>query len=70
MILALLIALAALVATVCFGLSVLLINIVGWLWPTNSSSRLDRVIMITGARQTRKQKEKTDAQLKVGSATP
>jgi hypothetical protein len=58
MILAWLIALAGLMATVGFGLSVLLINIVGWLWPTNSSSRLDRVIMIAGARQTRKQKEK------------
>jgi len=57
MILALLIALAGLMALVFFGLSVLLINIVGWLWPT-SSSRLDRVVMIAGARQTRKQKEK------------
>jgi hypothetical protein len=58
MILALLIALAGLMATVGFGMSVLLINMVGWLWPTNSSSRLERVIMIAGARQTKKQKEK------------
>jgi hypothetical protein len=56
--LVLLISVAGLMALVFFGLSVLLINIVGWLWPANSSSRLDRVIMIAGARQTRKQKEK------------
>src|ERR1700688_972366 len=41
---------------VFFGLSVLLINIVGWLWPAKSKSQLDRVVMIAGARQTRKQK--------------
>jgi hypothetical protein len=57
-ILAAFIVLTALLALVCFGLSVLLINIVGWLWPTNSSGRLDRVVMIAGAKQTRKQKEK------------
>jgi hypothetical protein len=56
MILALLIALAGVMALVCFGLSVLLINIVGWLWPTNSKSQLDRVVMIADPRQTRKQK--------------
>jgi hypothetical protein len=57
-ILAAFIVLTALLALVCFGLSVLLINIVGWLWPTNSSGRLDRVVMIAGAKQIRKQKEK------------
>jgi hypothetical protein len=57
-ILAAFIVLTALLALVCFGLSVLLINIVGWLWPTNSSGRLDRVVMIVGAKQTRKQKKK------------
>jgi hypothetical protein len=56
MILALLIALAGLMALVFFGLSVLLINISGWLWPTNTKSQLDRVVVIDGARQTRKQK--------------
>ena len=44
----LLISVAGLMALVFFGLSVLLINIVGWLWPTNSSSRLDRVIVRAG----------------------
>jgi hypothetical protein len=56
--LALLIALAALMALLFFGLSVLVIEVVGRLWPANSKSRLDRVVMIAGARQTRKQKEK------------
>ena len=56
MILALLISLAGLMALVFFGLSVLLINISGWLWPTNTKSQLDRVVVIDGARQTRKQK--------------
>jgi hypothetical protein len=36
--------------------SVLLINIFGWLWPAKSKSQLDRVVMIAGATQTRKQK--------------
>ena len=49
---------AGLMAVIFFGLSVLLINIVGWLWPDNVKSQLDRVVMIAGARQTRKQKEK------------
>jgi hypothetical protein len=57
-ILALLIALPALMALVFFGLSVLVIEVVGRLWPATSKSRLDRVVMIAGARQTRKQKEK------------
>ena len=55
-ILAAFIVLTALLALVCFGLSVLLINIVDWLWPAKSKSQLDRVVMIAGARQTRKQK--------------
>ena len=55
----LMVAFAGLMALVFFGLSVLLINTVGWLWPTNSKSQLDRVVMIAGARQTRKQKKKT-----------
>jgi hypothetical protein len=50
------IVLTALLALVCFGLSVLLINIVGLLWPAKSKIQLDRVVMIAGARQTRKQK--------------
>ena len=54
--LALLIGLATVMALVCFGLSVLLINIVGLLWPAKTKSQLDRVVMIAGARQTRKQK--------------
>jgi len=54
--LALLIGLATVMALVFFGLSVLLINIVGWLWPAKSKSQLDRVVMIAGARQIRKQK--------------
>jgi hypothetical protein len=57
--LALLIGLATVMALVFFGLSVLLINIVGWLWPAESKSQWDCVVMIAGARQTRKQKEKT-----------
>jgi hypothetical protein len=35
MMLALLIALAAVMAAAFFGLSVLLISVVGWLWPSN-----------------------------------
>jgi hypothetical protein len=54
--LALLIGLATVMALVCFGLSVLLINIVGLLWPAKTKSQLDRVVMSAGARQTRKQK--------------
>jgi hypothetical protein len=54
--LVLIIAVAGLMALVFFGLSVLLINIVGWLWPDNGKSQSDRVVMIAGARQTRKQK--------------
>ena len=34
MILALLIAMTALMAALCFGLCVLLISVVGWLWPS------------------------------------
>jgi hypothetical protein len=52
----LLISVAGLMALVFFGLSVLLINIVGWLWPAKSKSQLDRVVMIAALRQTRKQK--------------
>ena len=52
----LLISVAGLMALVFFGLSVLLINIVGLLWPAKTKSQLDRVVMIAGARQTRKQK--------------
>ena len=51
MILALFIALTALMALVCFGLSVLVIEVVGWLWPANSKAQLDRVVMITGAEK-------------------
>jgi hypothetical protein len=54
--LALLIGLATVMALVFFGLSVLLINIVGWVWPAESKRQLDRIVMIAGARQTRKQK--------------
>jgi hypothetical protein len=54
--LALLIGLATVMALGCFGLSVLLINIVGLLWPAKTKSQLDRVGMSAGARQTRKQK--------------
>jgi hypothetical protein len=52
----LMVAFAGLMALVFFGLSVLLINIAGWLWPDNGKSQSDRVVMIAGARQTRKQK--------------
>jgi hypothetical protein len=52
----LLISVAGLMALVFFGLSVLLINIVGLLWPAKSKSQLDHVVMIAGERQTRKQK--------------
>jgi hypothetical protein len=50
------VAFAGLMALVFFGLSVLLINIVGWLWPAKNKSQLDRVVMIAAGRQTRKQK--------------
>jgi len=53
----LIIALGTLMAFVFFGLSVLLIEVVGWLWPANGKSQSDRVVMIVGTRQTR-QKEK------------
>jgi hypothetical protein len=43
--LALLIGLATVMALVFFGLSVLLINIVRWLWPAKSKSQLDRVVI-------------------------
>jgi hypothetical protein len=52
----LLISVAGLMALVFFWLSVLLMNIVGWLWPAKSKSQLPRVVMIADARQTRKQK--------------
>jgi hypothetical protein len=55
--LGLIIALGTLMAFVFFGLSVLLIEVVGWLWPDNGKSQSDRVVMIAGTRQTR-QKEK------------
>jgi len=51
-ILAAFIVLTALLALVCFGLSILLINIVGLLWPAKSKSQLDRVVMVASARQT------------------
>jgi len=57
--LALAIGLATVMALVFFGLSVLLINIVGWLWPDEGKGQSDRVVMIAGTRQTRKEKEKT-----------
>jgi hypothetical protein len=53
----LIIALGTLMAFVFFGISVLLIEVVGWLWPANGKSQSDRVVMIVGTRQTR-QKEK------------
>ena len=56
MILALFIALTALMALVCFGLSVLVIEVVGRLWPTNSKNQLNRIVMIDGVSQTTKQK--------------
>ena len=56
MILALFIALTALMALVCFGLSVSVIEVVGRLWATNSKSPLNRVVMIDGVSQTTKQK--------------
>jgi len=46
-------------AFVFSGLSVVLIEVVGCMWPDNGKSQSDRVVMIAGARQTRKQKEKT-----------
>jgi uncharacterized membrane protein len=55
--LGLIIALGTLMAFVFFGLSVLLIEVVGRLWPDNGKSQSDRVVMIAGTRQTR-QKEK------------
>jgi hypothetical protein len=54
--LALVIGLATVMALVFFGLSVLLINIFGWLSPVKGKSQLNRVVMIAGARQARKQK--------------
>jgi hypothetical protein len=39
----LLIAVAGLMATICFGLSVLVINVVGWLWPANDIPKARRV---------------------------
>jgi hypothetical protein len=59
MLLGLMIALGALMAFVFSGLSVVLIEVVGCMWPDNGKSQSDRVVMIAGARQTRKQKEKT-----------
>jgi hypothetical protein len=55
-ILALFIALTAQMALVCFGLSVLVIEVVGRLWATNSKNPLNRVVMIDGVSQTTKQK--------------
>jgi hypothetical protein len=55
-ILALFIALIALMALVCFGLSVLVIEVAGRLWPTNSKNHLNRIVMIDGVSQTTKQK--------------
>jgi hypothetical protein len=43
-------------ALVFFGLSVLLINVVGWLWPTNSENQVHSVVMVDGVGQTRRQK--------------
>jgi hypothetical protein len=43
-------------ALVCFGLSVLVIEVVGRLWPTNGKSPLNRVVIIDGVSQSRKQK--------------
>jgi len=43
-------------ASVCFGLSVLVIEVVGRLWATNSKNPLNRVVMIDGVSQTTKQK--------------
>jgi hypothetical protein len=53
---ALFIALTALMALVCSGLSVLVIEVVGRLWPTNSKNQLNSVVMIDGVSQTTKQK--------------
>jgi len=55
--LGLIIALGSLMAFVFFALSVLLIEVVGWLWPDNGKSHSDRVVMIGGARDARNQKE-------------
>ena len=49
---------AGLMAMIFFGLFVLLINIVDWLWPDDGKSQSGRVVMIAGASLTRKQKEK------------
>ena len=43
-------------ALVCSGLSVLVIEVVGRLWPTNSKNQLNSVVMIDGVSQTTKQK--------------
>ena len=42
-------------AMVFSGLSVLLIEAVGWLWPDNGKSQSGRVIVVAGASQTKKQ---------------
>jgi hypothetical protein len=55
-ILALFIALTALMALVCFGLSVLVIEVVRRLWATNNKSPLNRAVMIDGVSQATKQK--------------
>jgi hypothetical protein len=52
------IVLVAIPALIFFGLSVLLIEVVGWLWPENAKSQSDRFVVIASARETRKQKEK------------
>ena len=49
---------AGLMAMIFLGLSVLLIEVIGWLWPDNGKSQSDRVVMIADTRQTIKQKEK------------
>jgi hypothetical protein len=56
--LGLIIVLGTMMAFVFFGLSVLLIEVVGWLWPDNGKSQSDHVVMIASARETRKQEEK------------
>jgi hypothetical protein len=49
----LLIALVGLMAAIFFGLSVLLISVVGWLWPANGKVRLH-----VGSRPAHKLKNK------------
>ena len=46
---------AGLMAMIFLGLSVLLIEVIGWLWPDNGKSQSDRVVMIADTRQTIKQ---------------